>query len=338
MHRSAVLVLLVVVLVVAAACTPEDDDDLDAEPPGGGAPTTTIDESESVSIVAINQLHGLFCPEETDFCDAPGRLDLLWSLLEEAGCPDLVGLAEIGPRQQDLVPAALPEVCDGAYELLWDPDAQGQPADQEMVLSSLDVLDDGYVELAEVPWGAHWVEVRSPLGDLDLVMTHYASESNNPDCTAEICPDVCPEGTEVGTCHAIETVAFLDAMADGDDVQVVAGDLNRPADDERITTLLDAGFLDAWTESGQPECDPATGQGCTCCIDSDTEDFDGAGLDDPARQRDERIDFVLARSTSCDLLFSETSLFAGPPSDPAEPGGVVWPSDHAGVAATLSCA
>lgn len=326
--------------LAVAACT-GDDDDRAADPDSAPDPVDVPEPGgESVRLAAINVLHGLFCPEETDFCDAPARLDLLDRQIEDAGCPDVVGLAEIGPRQEELVPERLDDLCDGRYELLWDPEGQGQTLDQEMILTSLEVVDDAYVDLANFPWGAHWVRVESPIGAVDFVTTHFASSANNPPCTAETCPPTCPEGIETGTCHSLQIVDFLDGIAEPDTIQVVSNDLNATIDSDRLAPLLDAGFVDAWIEAGLPECDPATGEGCTCCIGSEVDDYDGGGLDDPAGQRTSRIDFVLVRGTpDCTPGFaaSDTDLLGGDPVDPPFEG-LLWPSDHAGVVTTLTCA
>lgn len=315
--------------------------------PAAPASTTIAPPAPDLRVVAVNQLHGLFCPEDTDACDAPARLELLWRHVEAARCPDVVGLAEIGPRQQELVPARLEELCDGAYTLLWDPAAQGEPFDQEMILTTVQVLDDAYVELSNLPWSGHWVQLDTEIGVVDLVMTHQASSSNNPPCTPEICSPACRPEEETGTCHSRELVRFLDEHGARAGIQIVAGDLNRPATDPRIGVYRDAGFEDSTIAAGAGECDPATGRGCTCCIGSDAEPWDGGGLTDASLRRDERIDFVLVRDRAgCAVGYDPpddadgdglgTGPFAAEIADPPV-RGVLWPSDHAGVAADLSC-
>jgi len=336
-HPVRRVLLFVAVLTVAAACSGDDDDQPESEPAAGAATTTTTSVAgEPVRVVAINQLHGLFCPEETNFCNAPGRLELLWRAIEEADCPDVVGLAEIGPAQTTLVPERLPDLCDGAYTLLYDAAGQGETADQEMILTTLDVVDEGIVELSNFPWSGHWAQLDTAIGVVDVVMLHQASSANNPPCTPQICSAVCVAGEETGTCHTREVLAFLEEHGTPDGIHLVTGDLNKPIDDPRIGLYLDAGFEDTWLLAGHPECDPATGEGCTCCIDSDTEDFDGGGLRDPTATRDGRIDFVLARNLSGCALDADAEVFAGDAtSEPID--GYLWPSDHAGVLAAIRC-
>ena len=212
----------------------------------------------------------------------------------------------------------------------------GPVIDEEMVLTSLDVLDHGYVDLAGFPWSGLWVKVASPVGVVDFIVVHQASSANNPPCTPESCPPICPAGEETGTCHTRQLIAFMDAHATPGGVQIISGDLNKPPSDPRITPYYDAGFVDSWTEARNGECDPVTGEGCTCCINSDVEDYDGGGLGDPTLTRRSRVDFVLVRNTTdCRLRFGrDTGIFAGPPT--AEPvNGVYWPSDHAGVLAEV---
>lgn len=328
------MTILLALAVMVAACN------------GGGDGTAdqaedTEPADESVRLAAINVLHGLFCPQESDFCAAPARLDLLWRQLEDAGCPDVVGLSEIGPRQEELVPERLAELCDGSYTLLWDPAGQGQNLDQEMILTSLEAVEDAYIDLANFPWGAHWVRVKSSLGVIDFVTTHFASSANNPPCTQETCPAICPEGIETGTCHSLQVVDFLDGIAEPDTIQVVSNDLNATIDSDRLAPLLDAGFVDAWIEADLPECDPVTGEGCTCCIESEMVDYDGGGLDDSAStRRTSRIDFILVRGTAeCTPSFDarRTNLIGGEAADPPFEG-LLWPSDHAGIVTMLTCA
>src|SRR5215207_6498823 len=70
------------------------------------APTAAGAKSEKrpVTIVTMNALHGLFCQPETDSCQAPDRVELFGQWLERVGCPDLVGIQEVGARLGELLP------------------------------------------------------------------------------------------------------------------------------------------------------------------------------------------------------------------------------------------
>lgn len=346
MSLGTVLAVVVALTVLAAGCSSADD----ASPGTTGVPatagaTTTAVQPADVRVATINLLHGLELPDScapgTDQCSAPARLSMLWDRIEtEIGCPHVVALEEISPRQWELVPATLSELCDGRYTLLGEDLAL---PDQEMILTDLEVLDDRYVELSGLPWSAHWAQLRSDIGVIDVFATHYASSQFNPDCDGtELCAEICEVGVEMGTCNAVETLAFLDEHADPDGVQLLVGDLNKPIDDPRMQTITGAGFVDVFALAGLPECDPVTGEWCTSGIGSDS-DLDG--LDDPGQRFDDRIDFILVRGDCTASVDGEadddsdgtaTGLWADTPS--AEPvDGVVWPSDHAGVVADLSC-
>ena len=306
------------------------------------APTTTTTEPPTVAldVATINLLHGLEvasdCAAETDQCHAPARMVLLWALLEDdLDCPDVVAFQEVSPRQQELVPTMLGDLCGGGYELLVD---NRDLPDQEMILTTLPVLDDVYVELAGTPiWSAHRARLATDLGPVDVFATHYASSSFNLECELGTfgCTATCAEGDDFGDCHPRQTLAILGPLADDAVLQFVVGDLNAPIDDSRITTLTDAGFADAYLTANLPECDPVTGIGCTCCVDGPAP-LDG--LDDHDQSMDERIDFVLARpGPGCSLTVDPetTRHWADRPLDtPVE--GLWWAADHAGVMAGLS--
>ena len=367
LQRSVVLGLLLAAALLAVACSSAEQDAQTpagtqaaspsatvtatappAEPTPATAATTPTETPTSTStatptpeppaaltVATLNVLHGLFCPPETDWCDAPTRLEILWSHVEDAGCPDVVALQEIGPRQVELIPGQLPGVCGGAYATVLFDDMQ--LPDQEMVLTSLDATSDGFADLAGFPWTAHWALLEAPMGSVALVATHFASTANNPDCTAEICPpELCEPGLETGSCNALQVLDLLDSVGSDTVLQLVVGDLNEPISHPRIEILTDAGFVDFWLEAGNPECDPATGAGCTCCIDG-PEPL--GGLDIASQQMGRRIDFVLARAgADCEVdgaAWKATPFAAAPVGEPV--ADLFWASDHGGVWAEVSC-
>jgi hypothetical protein len=297
-------------------------------------------------VVDLNMLHGLSldgdCPPQTDSCQAAARLDILWDQIEAIGCPDVVTLQEVGPAQIELLPQRVGDLCDGEYEIAstW----VGLPV-EVAILTPLPVLDHRGWRMSGINWAAQWAKLETDLGVVEILTAHFASSVEPFSCAdgEDYCAPLCPEDADPGDCHPLEV---LDAFQGepGAVLQVVTGDLNRPIDDPRIQTLVDAGFVDAWTLAGNPECDPTTGEGCTCCVAGE-----GllAGLDEVDQQFGERIDFVLARPVEgCDLIAdgpadedgdgTGTGPFAHDPL-PAPIAGVVWPSDHSGVQADLSC-
>jgi len=298
---------------------------------GAGGSAAAAPKAKPLRVATINVLHGLFCPQETDYCHAPDRAASLARGLEDAGCPHLVGFQEIGLRQEDLVPEAMEAVCGGRYQLAWQA-VEGSP-DREMVFTTLPIRDRGFLDIANFPWEAYWVRVKTPVGPVEFLTTHFASSSNNPPCTAEICPPVCPVGIETNECHALEVADFYDARPDAT-LQIASGDLNAEPGGPTLTTLTDAGFVDAWLEAGRPECDPSTGRGCTGGRPRPKNALDG--LDVPEGRYSARIDFVLVKAArGCKLRVRARPLFAEPFAEPFR--GLYWTSDHAGLVTDLRC-
>jgi hypothetical protein len=358
MRASTARTIAVIVVsgLVLVACASDGDGNASA-PTGGSTPATSdeaatttatvVDPTADLTLVTLNMLHGFTfdqdCPAETEACQAEARLSILWGQIEAAGCPDVVTLQEVGTAQQQLVPAHLTELCDGRYELATE--WIGLPA-EVAILTTLPVLDHAGHRMSGINWMLQWVRVDSGLGPTEILTSHFASSSDPFSCAdaEDYCADLCPEGATPGDCHPLEVLDFLLDPDDPATVQIVTGDLNRAIDDQRVTTLLDAGFVDVWTLAGNPECDPATGEGCTCCLSGDGP---LVGLDQPVGTFVERIDFVLARAPGgCDLASdtpddadgdgTSTGPFAREPvAEPVE--GVYWSSDHSGVQADLSC-
>jgi endonuclease/exonuclease/phosphatase family metal-dependent hydrolase len=104
---------------------------------------------------------------------------------------------------------------------------------------------------------------------------------------------------------------------------IVAGDFNANADDPKDPTFatyqaaIDAGFVDAWSEAngGDP--------GYTCC--------QAANLLNPTSSLNQRIDLALLRGG---VGVDDVRLIGDSDGDRITPSGL-WPSDHAGLIATL---
>ncbi len=295
------------------------------------ATTTTTPAVAPVRVAFLNVLHGIFCAPETDACQAGDRATMVANALEAADCPELVGFTEIGLRQPDVVPPAMAKVCDGEYELAWQ--AANSP-DRAMIFTRLPIVDRAWLDLAAFPWEAYLVRVDAPMGPIDFLSTHFASSSNNPMCEGAVCPPVCPTGIDTNECNAIEVVTALDARRDGAVLQIASGDFNANPGSPTVSKFTDAKFLDAWLLAGNPECDAATGAGCTGGRDRPENALDG--MDAPDGHYSERIDFVMARpSADCKLTAKADPFVAEPLKEPFN--GLYWPSDHAGVLAELTC-
>ncbi len=320
-------------VVVLSGCSSETPDDPVASPPTSGPPpsATAPPAVSSVRVLTLNLLHGLFCPEETDSCQAPDRVAIFSDLVEAADCPDLIGLQEIGARLEELMPPTVDDLCGGRYSIAWE--ALDSP-DRAMVLTRLPVVDRGSLDLANFPWEAYWVRVEAAPGPVDFLTAHFASSANDPPCLPDRCPPVCPEGISTNECHAREVVDLFDHRPPGAALAIVGGDLNADPRSPTLATLRDGGFRDAWLAGGQPECDPESHVGCTAGGD-EPEPF--VGMDTAAGpQLDSRIDYVLVRPAQDCAPDISAEGFADRPASPPR-NGMHWPSDHAGVLATVGC-
>lgn len=136
--------------------------------------------------------------------------------------------------------------------------------------------------------------------------------------------------------QAGQLAELLGTVATGrDGVTLMAGDFNSDAEagpgapswTPSYQALLDAGFVDAWTQSPQHPRDP----GFTCCHDPDLRN--GPSL------LDERIDFVLMRSTADRSAAPRVpgavwlDVVGEEQSDRTASG--LWRADHAGLVAAL---
>lgn len=354
---------LVAAALLSAACGPGEGEaaTTTSSTPAAITPTTTLTTTTptrttmpntNVEVATINVLHGLAppisgCAVETDQCNVEARVGILWDLLEtEAGCPEIIALQEIAERWFEVVPERIGELCDGTHVVLTEDLGL---FDQEMILTTLPVLDHGRVELAGAPvWSAHWAQLDAGEGlTVDVFGTHYASSSFNPPCSpdapATTCHPDCPAGSDLGDCHPHETLAFLAERAAPGSLQLVVGDLNNGPDEPRIRTLVEAGFVDTHLAAGNAECPDAGGAGCTSGIGSGAgTDLDGLDVADTTLRG--RIDHVLARPPlGCALVVDAADAdgdgtATGPWADqplPEPVEGLYWASDHAGIQADL---
>lgn len=335
------------VLLLAAGCASADSSDDGLDDAADDAPDDAAGEAdrdpatettdEPLQVVTLNLLHGLFCPDETDWCQAPDRVQILAEQLEAAGCPDLVGLQEIGERLGELLPQVLERVCGGEYEIAWQGSASpGHGLSQQMVLSRRPIIEQGHIELAHFPWEAYWVRVDSEQGPVEFLTAHFASGQNNPPCDPEHeeCPSYCPAGMITNECHAHQVLDFFDGRSPPAALSIASGDFNAGPHSATVSALLDAGFVDAWLAAGQPECDPATHVGCTGGGDA-PEPFVGMDTEEGPGY-DKRIDYIAVRSgPDCELDIDAEAFAAEPRSEALN--GMWWPADHAGVLAELRC-
>ena len=277
--------------------------------------------------MSINLLHGTACPEDSDRCDLPARVELFARQLADADCPELVSVQEANTRTVDELRARLPAVCDNAYEIAWDDDPS---LDREVVLSTVPVIGARRFRLAGPLRSAFWVRARTDVGLVDYFSTHLASSSDDRPCDTATCPPPCSPNDSVNTCQMRQVIDYADEFSDQDAVVVIGGDLNAQPDEPTIDALREGGFIDTHLAADNPECDFETGANCT----SGRIDDSLADLRDATSRQSERIDYLFIGPTRECTMGARTGLFNEEPAD----GGLAHPSDHTGVIAVLDCA
>jgi len=283
----------------------------------------------SVTVVTQNLLHGTACPGDSDRCDLPGRVALFARQLAAEHCPPLVSAQETNRQTVDQLRTVLPQTCNGEYRLVWDDDPA---SDREVVLTTLPVLGSERVRLAGPLRTALWVRVKAPVGPVDFVSTHLASGSDDRPCDAATCPKPCRAQDTLNTCQARQAAELLDDRRGPRSVGILAGDLNARPAEPTITALRERGYVDTMAVAGTGICTEADARGCT----SGRDDTSLADMRNPASRQSERIDYVfLATKRSCDV--TRAGVFR-PGGGPVAADGIVFPSDHSGVTATITCA
>ena len=326
MRRRGWIGFVSAVVLFVAACTSGSSggDDSSGDDSTDGSTT-----AETVSFVSQNILHGITCPAGSDRCELPSRVDLFLSQLDDAGCPDLVSMQEANQEIADLVADQLDEVCDGAYQLVYDDDPG---IDRELVLTTQEVIGARRERLAGPLRSVYIVRVSTDAGIVDFVTTHLASSSDNGPCDEESCPPPCSVDDTLNTCQIREIIELVDEIADPDAIVMVGGDLNALIDEPTNLALVDAGYTDTHLAAGNPECDPDTGSECT----AGRADYVLDDMTNPANLEVERIDFLwLGSSRDCEVI-APTGIFNNEPASDG-PAGLAYPSDHAAVQATVSC-
>jgi endonuclease/exonuclease/phosphatase family metal-dependent hydrolase len=307
--------VLVVILVLAAGCSGDD------RAGGDGAP-----EDPTVTVVSQNLLHGTACPDDSDRCDLPARVDLFVEQLNDAGCPPLVSIQEANQETVTELETAMGDGCTADYGIVG---ADDPSLDREVVLSTEPVLGSRRIHLAGPLRTALWVRVASDVGMVDYVSSHLASSSDDRPCDEATCPPPCEVDDTLNTCQARQLVQFAAEVADPEAVVVVGGDLNAQPGEPTIEAITGAGFVDSHLAAGNAECDPTTGDECTSGrIDDALTD-----LVDPTSIQTERIDFLFFDEGRSCVPVDPTGLFNAEPAD----GELAHPSDHTGVQATLQC-
>lgn len=319
MRRGAWIVVTVTVGLVLTACDTDD---------GASNAERERARPETVTVLSQNLLHGTACAPDSNRCDLPARAALFARQLTAAGCPQLVSVQETNQATVDALRAQLPDTCDGEYELVWDLDPA---SDRELVLTTLPVLGSERVRLAGPLRTALWVRVKAAVGPVDFVSSHLASSSDDRPCDAASCPPPCRPRDSLNTCQARQAAALLEERAGPRSVGILAGDLNARPEEPTIAALVDRGFVDTMAAAGTDTCTDADATGCTSGRADTTLD----DMRDPASRQTERIDYVfLATERDCRVM--RAGVFQ-PDGGPVAADGLVFPSDHSGVEATVRC-
>ena len=338
MRRVRALVMVPMVMIVMAAA-------VSAVSASTAVPAGAQAGGKNLTVVNYNILHGIFCPADTDNCRASDRVALFLSQLQDAKCPQVVGLQEVSGQLAGLIKEQLPRVCGGKYTLAM---SVTEGNDKELVFSSLPAKNPKVLQLPGGLRNATRVELQSDLGPVVLVVTHQDGDKSFPACRNDIerykCPKPCVAGQTFAECQTILGEGFGDAVGTKQAIRIYMGDFNVPAGSPRYQRLIGRGWVDSHLAAGNAECVQATGVNCT----SGRNDVTLTALQDPTALESERIDFIFVKApkpctpkydsgTDADGDGTGTGLFAAKPAVNG-PSGLAWPSDHTAVSMDLSCA
>jgi endonuclease/exonuclease/phosphatase family metal-dependent hydrolase len=308
----------------------------------------------------LNQLHGLTCPAGTGSCRLAERVALSGQWIVARGCPDVVAFQEVfnagpGSSLAELLADQLTNVCPFPYEVAYLKD---NSVDDSLILSRYHVLSSQSQRLLNNLRNVLHVRIDHPIGLVDVFSTHLAAgvDSGSSPCgTGQPCPPECLAAfgmPTVRSCQAEQVALYVEAEHDLDTPALILGDFNQTPGSSVYGAFVNRGWTDAYLAGGNPECDMATGVGCT----SGREDSDLSDLESPALGVDRRIDYAFvvppAPASTCagtidsgadddgdgvaTRLFADEPNTFGPPCGPS-PAPICWASDHDGVQVDVNC-
>lgn len=274
----------------------------------------------SVRVLSFNMLHGLSDedPDAQPYDLLAKRLPLLEADLTQHQ-DELVALQEASLMKPDGYPDVMADLLDvldrqhcPACHALFGPVGGSPP-----MYDSGDAV--GQVTLSRLPQSgpAHnkqvnpfrtvsHLRVESGLGKIDLYNVHVEGADE----------------TEDGLTEAQAVLDFVDDTSRDDHIVILAGDFNALPDSGAMSFFQDAGFVDLGAASGL-SCTPEENSGCTAST---------MPLGEQGNRTDERIDYILARTKAS--LIADCTPRLSQPLPVAD--GVLWPSDHIGLACVLA--
>src|SRR5262245_48852275 len=249
----------------------------------------------------MNVLHGALCDDGPAHCAARARMTLLAREIEKAGCPDVIGFEEIAPWWRRWLFARAKTLCGGAYHVV-SPPVGAVTFDAQTVLSKYPTSGVRRFDLAAriSQRRALRLTVKTPDGPIVLVVTHVGTNADDfgkggISCSeTHDCPPPCDPTGPAFTCQITQLRDLATENDDGRIATIVAGDLNLVPTAEPLRILTRAGFIDTYKAAGLPECNPASGAGCT----SGREDEHVATLRNRNARESVRIDDIFLLPTS----------------------------------------
>ena len=273
--------------------------------------------------------------------------------------------------------------CGFRYHVVFDPpldppraDDKIKGDDEEMILSRYPVLGAELRLLHSALFAsprfefssrhALYARIDHPLGPIDVFTAHLASDGDfarNP-CHSVLdfgqgfvvdvpCPPECDASQTLRECQARQLALFVEERHDVPAPAVVTGDFNTEPGTPAYQEFSGRGWIDTYLAAGNPECDPASGTGCT----GGRMDDGLAELESRASNERERIDYTFlvppAAGSACQVALDPASdpdgdgvatrIFTDQPNPFARACGpaplpICWPSDHEGTELDLNCA
>ncbi|MBI4816101.1 MAG: endonuclease/exonuclease/phosphatase family protein [Deltaproteobacteria bacterium] len=268
-------------------------------------------------LVTLNVLHGLFDedPKAEPFDRFGERFQRVLSALAAAS-PDAISFQEIQLGTEAGYPDVQAEILEavGTQYVSIFGDVFGSPAARDardggvgqltLTRAEPSRFENHAVVAVEAfrPRTALHVRVSASLGAVDLFNVHLQGPDDEAAARREL----------------EDVVAFADAAATPEGIEVLAGDFNLSDTAPALSILKDRGFVDGAAVSGYA-CTAEDRRGCT---------NETLPLDAPGFRALRRIDAVFVRSRAplgiaCRPIFDQPFALDG--------GGALWASDHIGV-------